>query len=137
MLTKSVEDKVKNKVEKFHELETKLAVLEKQLSQNKQFKDFIQLQKQVNAKASEVWSEVAQIMINANKKNVETDWVKLTIVDKKNLVIDEDKLADQFMVLVPDTKAINSYIKENKKTPRGVKQVDAPYLRKTFRDFVS
>lgn len=134
---KSVEDKVKNKVQKFQDLETKLVVLENQLSQNKQFKEFIKLQKEVDKQAKAVWSEVADLMISAGKKTIETDWVKLTIVDAKNLEIDEKTLPKKFKVTVPDKKAINAYIKEHEVLPPGVKQTDAPYLRKSFRDFVS
>jgi len=137
IFTKSVEDQVKTKVQKFQDLETKLLVLENQLSQNKQFRDFIKLQKEVNQQAGKVWAEVQELMIAAGKEVIETDWVRLTIVKAKKLEIDEDKLPEKFTKLVPDTKEINAYIKENHITPPGVKQVAAPYLRKTFRDYVS
>lgn len=134
---KNVEDKVKNKVQKFHEMERKLVLLESSLSKNKEFKEFLKLQKAVDETANGVWAEIEKLMIESGKKSIDAEWVLLTIVEKKNLKVDEDKLADEFTVSKPDTKKINAYIKEKKRPPKGVEVVDAPYLRKTFRQFIS
>jgi hypothetical protein len=134
---KTAEDEVKAKVKKFQNLESKLLVLQSNLSKNIEFRQFLKLQKEVNNRADEVRAEAQQIMLDNGIEKIDADYVLLTIVKKKNLVIDEEAIDEDLTKVVPDTKKINKFIKEEKRLPVGVEQVDAPYLRMTFRQFVS
>jgi hypothetical protein len=75
-------------------------------------------------------------MIESGTKEIDIDWVKLTIVNASKLEISEE-LTPEFLKEVPDTKKINDYIKQTGIEPTGVKKVPNPHLRKTFRQFVS
>lgn len=132
----TTEDEIKNEVKKYQEMETKLLVLQSSLAKNKEFQQFLKLQKSVDDKAAEVWGDVESKMIKHGIKTIDAEWVKLTIVEKPKIDIIGD-LAAKFMKRVPDTKKINEYIKKTQEAPEGVVQSKILYLRKTFRQVVS
>lgn len=139
MLFKSVDNvkkDIKSEANRFHEMQAKLIILQNDLAKNKEFREFVSLQKAVNAKADSVWGEIEKKMIEHNIKTIDIDWVKLTIVHGSTLKV-IGIIAPQFTKRVPDTKKINDYIKKTGEVPEGVQKNKNYFLRKSFRPFVS
>lgn len=132
----NVKQDIESEANRFRDLQTKLIVLQNDLAKNKEFREFISLQKAVNTKADNVWKDIEQKMIDYNIDTIDIEWVKFTIVHGSTLKV-IGIIAPEFTKRVPDTKKINDYIKKTGEVPEGVQKNKNYFLRKSFRQFVS
>lgn len=130
------EDQLKNEASKELEpvvdMSLKVAELEKSLSANPQFIEFMKLKDAVAKKESEVKKTIEEKMIeNSVKKIVVDNYGTFTIVDSKSWSYDEDELPRKFIKKAVDTTAINNHYKLTGKLPKGATYVPKRFLKVT------
>lgn len=128
------EDDIKEEAHSIIALEAGVATLEQELMSDPKFKQFLDMQKAVNAKATELWGQVQQHMIDNNIKNVKGDsWGSLTIVEKVSFAVDNDLLPKKFTKVVPDNTKISHAFKLEGKPPKGATPKYSYYLMKRLK----
>lgn len=114
-------------------LNQELTDLEQQLSQNEQFRRFLELSKTVPAKLDETWKLVETQMLEHNIKKISGDWGSLTIAERILWEIDAEQLPNKFIKKVPDTKKITDTFRLEGKAPRGATAKYIKYLIKRIK----
>jgi hypothetical protein len=124
-----IEDEIKDIVAKQQEL----ATLEQQLSQNEQFRNFMQLKKTVDEQATLFWSSVESQMIQHDIKSIKGDWGSVTITERIGFDIDDDLLPNKYFKKVPNTKLIADTFKLEGKPVKGTSPKYTKYLTKRIK----
>lgn len=117
-------------------LETSLAELEAELSQNEQFRHFLARQKDTKAQIDAFWKRVEAEMIEHGVKTVKGDWGTLTIAERINWTYD-DRLPAKFYKKVVDTKKLTDTFRLEGKEPKGAAANYTRYLTKRIKGQVS
>lgn len=128
-----MEDQILKQVEEIKKDELILANTEKKLEANPEFKKFLELQKEVNKKASEIWKQVEQEMIDNNIKQIKGDFGSLTITERQGWTYDEEQLPNKFFKKVVDTKKITDTYRLEGKAPKGCEPYTTKYLTKRLK----
>lgn len=114
-------------------MEQQLIKLETELSQNDQFKRFIEFQQTVREKSAEVFKNIEQTMIANDIKTVKGDWGSITVVERTNYKADLDELPAKFIKRTADTTKIALAHKLENKLPKGVTTTTTKFLMKKFK----
>lgn len=117
-------------------LETSLAELEAELSQNEQFRNFLVRQKETKAQIEDFWKKVEAQMIEHEVKTVKGDWGTLTIAERINWTY-TDELPAKFFKKVVDTKKLTDTFRLEGKAPKGAQPNYTKYLTKRIKGQVS
>ena len=128
-----MEDQILKQVEEIKKDELILADTEKKLEANPEFKKFLELQKEVNKKASEIWKQVEQEMIDNDIKQIKGDFGSLTIAERQGWTYDEEQLPNKFFKKVVDTKKITDTYRLEGKAPKGCEPYTTKYLTKRLK----
>jgi hypothetical protein len=123
-----IEDEIKDIVAKQQEL----ATLEQQLSQNEQFRNFMQLKKTVDEQATLFWSSVESQMIQHDIKSIKGDWGSVTIAEKLKWDT-SDELPAKFYKKTVDTKKLSDTYKLEGKAPKGATPSYIKYLTRRIK----
>jgi len=105
-------------------LEQNLQVVESELKLNPQFAKFLEMQKQYNEKASEVWKIVETTMVDLYKegkieKTLKGDFGTLTVTETQLWDINEEELPAKFFKKVVNTTRITDTYRLEGKAPKG------------------
>ena len=122
------EDTIKNEVARVVELEQQLATA----MESEDFQRFLQLQKDVNTKAAELWKEIEARMVDSNIKNVNGEWGSVTIAEKLGWITTAD-LPPKFYKKVVDTKKLSDTFKLEGKEPKGANHAYTKYITKRVK----
>ena len=114
-------------------LNQELTELEAQLSQNEQFRRFLELSKTVPAKLDATWKLVETQMLEHNIKSIKGDWGSLTIAERLNWDYDPTMLPAKFFKKVVDTKKLTDTFRLEGKAPRGATPRTTKYLTKRLK----
>ncbi len=127
---------LESEAEELFEKQTQLLVLEKQLEQNEQFKNYLQLQKAVKTQDALFRESVKNEMIKYEIPKIQGEWGSITLVNREDYkVTDEDKIPTEYKeektVVVVDTKAIKEDYTLTGVLPAGVEIKKSQYIRIT------
>ena len=114
-------------------LEQNLAIMENEVKLNPQFAKFLEMQKQVNDKASEVWKIVETTMIEHDIKQLKGDFGTITIAERQNWTIDEEVLPAKFFKKVVNTTKITDTFRLEGKAPKGCTPSTSKYITKRLK----
>lgn len=131
-MAKASEATIVEEVKGVLQLEGQLSQLETELSQNEDFKKFIEFQKEVRDKSAEVFKKIEQTMIDNDIKSVKGDWGSLTIVERKSWTYDVEVLPKKFIKKVVDTTKVDTAYKLEGTPPKGATFVTKKGLMKRF-----
>lgn len=110
-----------------------LTELEQQLSQNEQFRRFLELSKTAPAKIQAMWDLVEAQMIEHGIKSIKGDWGSLTIAERLNWDYDPTMLPAKFFRKVVDTKKLSDTYRLEGKAPKGATPKYTKYLTKRLK----
>lgn len=117
-MSKLTEEDIKKEALAIINLETEVANAEEQLMQNPDFRNFLAMQKEINAKAAKLWEQVKQHMIDSDIKSVKGDWGYLTIAESHEWIT-TNELPAKFYKKVVNTKLLTDTYKLTNKEPKG------------------
>jgi hypothetical protein len=123
-----IENEIRDIVAKEHEL----ATLERQLSQNEEFRSFMELKKSVDAQSVLFWGSVEQQMIQHDIKSIKGDWGSVTIAERLGWET-TDELPSKFLKKVVDTKKLSDTYKLEGKAPKGTTPKITKYLMRRIK----
>jgi hypothetical protein len=114
-------------------LNNQLVDLEQRLSESKEFRKFLELQKTVPARLEATWKQVEQQMIEHDIKSLKGEWGSLTIAERLNWEYDPSMLASKFFKKVVDTKKLSDTFRLEGKEPKGATAKTSKYLMKRLK----
>jgi len=122
---KDLKKVIEEEVSEVFALERSMTEVETELRLNPDFVKFLELQKIINDKATEVWKQVGEQHIEAYKagkvdKTLKFDFGTLTVKDINELEIDETELAPRYFKSVPNTTKIRNQYSLEGTLPKGV-----------------
>ena len=132
-MTATKENDIEAEVAEVLSMEQQLVKLETELSQNDQFKKFIEFQQTVREKSAEVFKNIEQVMIANDIKTVKGGWGSITVVERTNYKADLDELPAKFIKRTADTAKIATYAKLENKLPKRVTTTTTKFLMKKFK----
>ena len=128
-----IEKLLVERIEDVKKTEVVLAKTEKELMDNPQFKQFLELQKSVNDKAAEMWEYVEQQMLENNIKSIKGEFGSVTIAERQGWTYDEETLPKKFFKKVIDTKKVTDTYRLEGKAPKGCAPYTTRYLTKRLK----
>jgi hypothetical protein len=114
-------------------MEQQLVQLETQLSQNNEFRKFIEFQEMVRAKSAEVFKRIEQVMIENDIKSVKGEWGSISLVERTNYKADMNEVPAKFIKKTLDTTKVAASHKLENKLPKGVTITTTKFLMKKFK----
>lgn len=117
-MAKLTEDDIKLEATGVVLMQQELELREQEIMQNEEFRTFLQLQRDVNKKAEELWAGIERHMIDNGIKNVKGDWGSLTIAERHSWIT-TNELPKKFTKVVADTKKLTDTFKLEGKEPKG------------------
>jgi len=125
----NVEEEIKAEVMKVVELQQQL-----ETSMNSdEFQRFIKLQKDINAKAAELWKQIEAAMIEKGVKSVKGDFGSVTIAERTDFDVDILTLQPKFFSKVPNMTKIRGTYNLEGSAPKGVTARTKLYLTKKLK----
>lgn len=121
-----------SEIETINKMESELAIIQESLANNPDFVKFLSVQKELNAKTAEFWSDIKDKMVRNNVKKIKGDWGWITIGETKSVVVeDEEKLPKKFFKRQIDTELLKNTVKLTGKLPSGtVEKVTYKIMKK-------
>lgn len=113
--------------------EKQLEDMELLLQQNKQFRSFLALQKEVQDQSNIFWKNIEEQMIKYDIKSVSGDWGSVTIAERLNWDINEEELPKKFLKKVVDTTKLSNTFRLEGKAPKGASPRYTKYLTKRIK----
>lgn len=132
-MAKAKETDIEAEVVEVLSMEQELVKLETQLSENDEFKKFIDFRKKVNDRSTEVFKNIERVMIDNDIKTVKGTWGSITVVERTNYSADMTELPAKFIKKVIDTAKISASHKLEGKLPKGVTTTTTKFLMKKFK----
>lgn len=131
-MAKAKETDIEAEVVEVLSMEQELVKLQTELSENDQFKKFIDFQQKVKDKSTEVFKNIERVMIDNDIKTVKGTWGSITVVERTNYSADMTQLPAKFIKKVIDTAKISASHKLEGKLPKGVSTTTTKFLMKRF-----
>ena len=123
---------IESEVVEILSMEDQLQKLEARLSENSQFKKFIEFQRAVREKSAEVFKDIEDTMIENGIKSVKGEWGSITIVERTNYSGDLTQVPSRFIKKVLDTTKVSQSHKLEGKLPKGITTTTTKFLQKRF-----
>lgn len=125
--------KLEKTAAKIFEEQNKLALMEKELQQNEQFKNYLKLQQKVKNQDVLFRETIKNEMLEFDIPKIEGDWGSITLVRKETIkVLDVDKVPAEYkserVVIDVDTKAIKEDYTFTDVLPAGVELNKSEYV---------
>lgn len=131
--TRTTEDIITDEVMEILELESGLIELEQEISQNEQFRNFLDYQRETKKTIDEFWDKVEEHMVKHDVKSIKGDWGTLTIAERLNWKTDET-LPNKFYKKLVDTKKLSDTYRLEGKAPKGATPSYTKYLTKRLKN---
>lgn len=128
-----IQQQLTTEIENMKSTEVELQLAEQQLMDNPEFKKFLNLQKAVNEKASEVWKHVEQVMLDNDIKTIKGEFGSVTLTERQSWDIDESELPKKFFKRVVDTKRVTDTFRLEGKAPKGCTSKVTKFITKRLK----
>ena len=130
---KALKEKLEQEAADLHDKQVQLLVMEKELEQNEQFKNYLALKNKINTQDSLFREAVKNEMIKHDIPKLKGDWGSITLVNREDFkVTDEKKVPAEYKeektVIVVDTKQIKEDYTLTGVLPAGVDIKKSQYV---------
>lgn len=131
-MTKDISTVITGEIINIVDTERKLGELENELMMIPQFKNFLDLQKEVNEASTRVWKTVETLMIENDIKQLKGEFGTVTLAERLNWLT-TDELPSKFYKKVVDTGKLSAAFRLEGKAPKGAVPNYTKYLTKRLK----
>lgn len=130
---KALKERLEREAADLHDKQIQLLVMEKELEQNEQFKNYLTLKNKINTQDSLFREAVKNEMIKHDIPKLKGDWGSITLVNREDFkVTDEAKVPDEYKeektLVVVDTKQIKEDYTLTNILPAGIEIKKSQYV---------